>query len=187
MSELHATPTSNILNFPAIDPDALNPSKASLNPGGLPAGFLLRPDGIWRETEGKTGDVEWVKICSVIRVVALFRRRDGTGWGRLVELKDGDGIVHSEQIDAATLRGPVTTLLKPLLDKGLVITGGPKVMKEVAGMLLDWRPEARFLLTDRLGWVDDSCSAFTLADGRVLGAAPMLYRKRVLITHRVVA
>ena len=41
---------------------------------------------------------------------------------------------------------------------------------------MQWRPKARAVTADRLGWTDETCAAFALGDGRVLGAADVVYQ-----------
>ncbi len=124
----------------------------------------------------KEGDAESAWLCSPIRVTGIFRRQDGSGWGRLVEFEDPDGTTHRELIDEATLAGNAAELLKPLLRKGLAIERGSKVKNDIAELLQAWQPKQRFILADVLGWTEDSLSAFALGDGRVLGDAAVLFQ-----------
>jgi hypothetical protein len=65
-------------------------SQPALQPGeGIPAGFELRRDGLYRAVEGKEG-MEWRRVCSPLEIIALCRN-DGTDWGRLARFPDPDG------------------------------------------------------------------------------------------------
>lgn len=61
--------------------------------------------------------------------------------------------------------------MKPLLDRGLVLTNAAKAAESVKELLVGWQPAVRYDRVNHLGWVDRDFSAFTLGDGRVLGAA----------------
>ena len=145
---------------------------------GLPDGFQLREDGVYR-CEDTDGDeqAKWVKICSPIRVIALTRDRSGDGWGCLVEVTDGDGRTHLWAIPAELFAGDGTELLREFLRRGLSLVPRNKSRSAFKELLMQWRPEARAITAGRLGWADETCTAFILGDGRVIGAENIVYQQ----------
>ncbi len=145
-------------------------------PDGLPKGFRVGRHGIEREQDAKDGGTEWVWLCSPLRVLALPRGRDGTGWGRLVEVTDADRLVHRWAVPAELFAGDGRELRAELLRLGLNMASGTKARNGLSDLLMRWRPKARAITADRLGWTDETCGAFALGDGRVLGAADVVYQ-----------
>ena len=145
-------------------------------PNGLPKGFRVGRHGIEREQDAKDGGTEWVWLCSPLRVLALPRDKGGTGWGRLVEVKDPDGGAHRWAIPARLFAGDGAELRGGLLDFGMQMAPGTKARHALHDLLMMWRPRARAVTADRLGWTDEGCAAFVMGDGRVLGAADVVYQ-----------
>lgn len=143
---------------------------------GIPKGFRARRRGIEREQDAKDGGTEWVWLCSPLRVTALPRGRDGTGWGRLVEVTDADGGVHRWAAPAELFAGDGREMRAELLRLGLHMASGTKARIALSDLLMQWWPEARAITADRLGWTDETCAAFALGDGRVLGASDVVYQ-----------
>ena len=158
-------------------PIALDPhEEADGPPDGPPKGFRIGRRGVEREQDAKDGGTEWVWLCSPLRVTALPRGRDGTGWGRLVEVTDADGGVHRWAVPAELFAGDGRELRAELLRLGLNMASGTKARNGLHDLLMQWRPKARAITADRLGWTDEGCAAFALGDGRVLGAAEVVYQ-----------
>ena len=141
-----------------------------------PRGFDLRSDGIWREVENKNDDVEWVWLCSPIRVLALSRDKSGKGWGRLIEVIDPDGNAHRWAFPASMFAGDGTELRAGLLYFGMTLAPGKAARDALTKLLTSWQPEIRAVTTDRLGWADDACTSFILGDGRVIGEDDVVYQ-----------
>lgn len=142
----------------------------------LPRGYQMRPTGIFREVQGKDGGPEWVRLCSILRVLALPRDRSGMGWGRLVEVIDPDGVPHRRAIPARMFAGDGAELRAELLDMGLDIASDRASRAALTDLLQGWKPPARALTADRLGWADEACAAFLCGDGRVIGSADVVYQ-----------
>lgn len=142
-----------------------------------PTGFELRADGIWRETKNNKGEVEWVWLCSSIRVLSLPRDNSGKGWGRLVEVVDPDGNAHRWAIPARMFAGDGTELRAGLLDHGLNLASGKAARDALMELLINWQPTTRAITTDRLGWADDCCTAFILGDGQVIGDDEVVFQQ----------
>ncbi len=145
---------------------------------GLPDGFRLKEDGVYRRQAGNDdARPEWTKVCSPIRVIALTRDRSGEGWGRLVEITDRDGGKHLWAIPAELFAGDGLEVRRECLRLGLDLASGTKARNAFMDLLMQWRPDARAITADRLGWADESCSAFVLGDGRVIGAEHVVYQQ----------
>lgn len=142
----------------------------------LPRGFQMRPTGIFREVTGTNGNTEWVWLCSPLRVLALTRDRTSTGWGMLVEVSDSDGKVHLRAIPARMFAGDGAELRAVLLDLGLNLASGRAAREALMDLLQRWKPPARAIAADRLGWADDRCTTFLCGDGRVIGADDVVYQ-----------
>jgi hypothetical protein len=126
--------------------------------GDLPGGYFLREEGVYQLRASKEGEETPVRLCSWITVIGLCSRKDGTQWGRVVDVRDPDGNVHRVVIDETEFSGSPAHLLRPFLDKGLVIESVDKAMQSIALLLQAWRPKNRFTRADQLGWTDDSRS-----------------------------
>lgn len=148
---------------------------------GLPKGFRIKPDGVYRESE-TDGETHWTWLCSPIRVLALPRAADGTGWGRFVEVTDPDGRTHRRALPASMFAGDGTEVRAILLSLGLQVAGGQKARAALTDLLMQWRPRERATTTVRLGWADESCRAFALGDGRVLGDGAVVFQSESAAT-----
>lgn len=150
------------------DCQAIADAEQPARPDGLPRGFAVREDGVWRRIEGEDGS-EWKWLCSPLRVLALPRDRSGIGWGRLVEVIDPDGRAHRTAIPAELFAGDGREVRALLMRLGLDLASAKGARTAIADLLMQWRPRARALTAARLGWADETCSAFVLGDGRVIG------------------
>jgi len=166
---------SNIIHIPGLGAGTVQNVPGASVSDGPPADFFLGQDGVWQIRATKDDDEEAVRLCSPLRVVALCRRANGSGWGQVIEIEDEDGRSHTVILDAATLSGSASRVVAVLVSKGLVLARGAKVKEGIVELLNAWRPQLRLDLVDALGWTDGACSAFALADGRVLGNAQVYY------------
>src|SRR5690554_5794603 len=137
-----------------------------------PNGFQLREDGIWHKVSSN-GKTQWVWLCSHLRVLSMPRDRDGKGWSRHVEVRDPDGHLHRLVIPARMFASDGVELRAQLLDLGLSLAPDKRSRDALMALLTGWRPAARAITTDRLGWTDENCTAFVLGDGRVIGGGGM--------------
>ena len=145
---------------------------------GLPDGFQLREYGVYRWEDAKGEEpAKWIKLCSRIRVIALTRDRSGEGWGRLVEIIDRDGRKHIWAIPAELFAGDGLEVRRECLRLGLDLASGHKARNAFTDLLMNWRPKARAITADRLGWADETCSAFVLGNGSVIGPEHVVYQQ----------
>jgi putative DNA primase/helicase len=143
-------------------------------PDGLPDGFQIRPDGVYLEREREDGVIQRTRLCSPIVVLALSRDPRHEGWGRWVEVTDPDGGTHRLMIPAELFAGDGLELRRVVMRLGLVLESVPGARAALTDLLQRWRPAARAVTVARLGWVDETCSAFVLGDGRVIGGGTLV-------------
>jgi hypothetical protein len=136
---------------------------------GLPAGYIVRRDGIFK-LMGTEDEQEEVWLCSQLRVVARYRNLVNTRWGRLVEVTDADGKTHQLSIDDQRIASSSGKVLAALVDRGLRYDSA----KAVIELLRNWDPSRRMTSVDQLGWSDADCISFVLGNGRVIGDAEVL-------------
>lgn len=141
----------------------------------LPSGYQMRKDGVFREMEGKEGKTTWTFLCSTLRVIAMVRDARGSGWGRLVEVINPDGVALRRVIPAKLFAAEGAELRTILLDMGLTLASTRASKDALTDLLQRWKPPARLTTVDRLGWTDESCSSFVCGDGRVLGAETVMF------------
>ncbi len=172
ISSRPGTDIENVVSFP------LNAgSSASSSPrgnmdtalDGLPGGYSLNTDGVYQLRQGEDDDLVPVRICSPLIVKGMCRWPRSTGWGRVVAVEDPDGNWNEVILEARDVSKKSVAALSPLFDRGMELAPIEKAAQSVAELIANWRPQARYLRSDRLGWADKSFSAFTLADGGVLG------------------
>lgn len=145
---------------------------------GLPKGFRAAKKGIYVNRKGNDadGEAEWVWLCSPLKVLALTRDGSGAGWGRLVELVDPDGTPHRIALPSRLFAGDGAEMRSLLLDHGMRLAPGPAARNDLSALLQQWQPAARVLSATRLGWTDDSFTAFLLGDGRVIGDVEVVFQ-----------
>lgn len=138
-------------------------------PNGMPGEYSLNADGIYKLQPGEDEDLVPVRICSPLIVKGMCRRQKSGGWGRVVAVEDPDGNWHEVILNARDISKKSAAALGPLFDHGLELAPVDKAAQCVADLIATWRPAARYLRSDRLGWADKNFETFTLGDGRVLG------------------
>lgn len=155
--------------------DSTEGEPPAARPDGLPDGYRVTPGGVERRVD-VDGEPEWRWLCSPLRVLSLTRGRDGTGWGRLVEVEDPDGGTHRWAIPGRLLVGDGAELRGSLAELGLRMASDRGARDALTNLLAAWYPTARAETSGRLGWADERCAAFILGDGRVIGAADVVYQ-----------
>jgi hypothetical protein len=82
---------------------------------GIPAGFSLLPDGIYLEVAPN----EPQRVCSPLRVSALFCDASAKNWGRLVEVQDRHGNWHAFPVFDSLLSKSASPVLATRVEAGV--------------------------------------------------------------------
>jgi putative DNA primase/helicase len=132
----------------------------------LPSGFAMFHDGIYLMP---TDDEAFppVPICSPIRVDSSFVGEDGKGWGKIISVKDSDGIWQDVQVTNKELVNSSAVVLGRLIDSGLELAVNKKAKEHLFAFLKQCKPFARMIAVSRLGWVGDGHTAFNMPDGAI--------------------
>lgn len=132
-------------------------------------------------TSRKTGELmraSPVRVCSPIWARARTRTHEGTGWGRLIEIRDADGVQQQRVVPYNLLRGSGDELRGLLFDAGLEIG----IHRDAPRLLMDYLkqsdPEARARSALRTGWHGDEPGATFVFPERTLGASeePVIFQ-----------
>jgi len=94
-------------------------------------------------------------ICSSLRVIAKTRDASSKAWGRLLEWKDADGVLHRWAMPLELLQGDGTEFRRELARSGLYIAPNITSRNLLSAYLQVWPVEQRARCVDRLGWQDD--------------------------------
>lgn len=129
----------------------------------LPVGFELRLDTTGDELAGvyHTDDNGEIRICSLLKILAATRDRDGESWGRLLEFKDADGKRHTWAMPMSLLAGDGNEYRSRLLSLGLEITPTRKAKELLARYIQETKPAHRVRCVETVGWHNE---AFVLPD-----------------------
>ncbi len=169
---LPASDKRNVVSFPsaseAIAKTDLS-GEAEFHTDGMPSGFALRLDGVYQMRQSDGDHIDPVRICSPVVVKGTCRNSENAAWGRVVAVQDPDGSWHEVILEQRDIAKKSVAALNSLFDRGLELAPVEKAGQSVAELLLLWRPDRRYLRTDRLGWVDKDFTAYSLGNGRVLG------------------
>jgi len=114
----------------------------------LPYGFENSADGLYYVD----GEDRRMWICGRLKVLAKTRDGAGSGWGLLLEWRDGDGTVHRWAMPKAMLAGDGTAIREELLSRGFDISTDSKAkgrfLQFLAGVDIDVRARA----VEKVGW-----------------------------------
>ena len=169
--------SSNLLTVPKENANGADsrrgfqPSSSGSADSWVPAGFRIGPDGsILHEANND----DWQPLCSPLVVEAATRNTDGEEWGRLLRIRDRDGIWHAWALPMAELAGDGDAYRARLLSLGLELESGPPARKALHRLLTSANPQARIRCVPTLGWHG---GAFVLPDeviGQSAGDRPAL-------------
>ncbi|WP_392338123.1 DUF927 domain-containing protein [Loktanella salsilacus] len=149
-------------------------SEPNQQPDGLPDGFELRNDGIFLLPDSDSDCDTPVWLCSPLKVTAQTFDSRGSRWGRLITAKNEAGQIHEFVMSAKDI-SKVAKLVDELHDRGLHIDGDKANRSAVSNMLMNWKPTETVLLTEKVGWADDTYKTFLLADGSAVGRQKAIY------------
>lgn len=162
----------NVVSFPVNASSSASAAPRAIMdpaPDGMPSDYSLNADGIYQLRPGEDDDLVPVRVCSPLIVKGMCRWPNGGGWGRVVAVENPDGNWNEVILEARDVSKKSAAALSPLFDRGLELAPIEKAAQSVAELVANWRPQARYLRSDRLGWSDKSFNAFTLGNGRMLG------------------
>lgn len=161
------TPRLKVLEPVAtVFPLAQQPSMSS-----LPEGFSRRVDGLYVviDADKADGEIDEQFLCSPLRVIDLFRERDGSGWGRRIVITNLEGQETTFTVLNETLESKGRGVLAQLVGLGLRYGKVKKARETVLDLLTTWNPDKLMHSTNRQGWADNACEAFVLGGGRLIG------------------
>ncbi len=108
---------------------------------------------IGTDKDGNELSPRW--ICSRLDVIAKTRDSGSKEWGRLLEWRDDDGILHRWAMPLELLQGDGSDVRRELARQGLSIAPGRAARDLLASFLQVWPVEDRARCVDRLGWHGD--------------------------------
>jgi putative DNA primase/helicase len=145
------------------------PSETEAAPA-LPAGFMLRPDGVFWQAPDDS-DAPPMRVCG--RLVALGETRDATGraWGVLLGWLDREGRAHEWAMPRAMLAGDGAEVRAHLLDGGLFIAPSRKARDRLAEYLGAATGSGFVQVVARLGWHESGAGRVFVTPSGAIGAA----------------
>ncbi len=153
-------------------PDAEHPD------AWMPNGFRRGRDGwIERLDEDADGNAAWRRVCTPIRVLAQTRDQRGRSWGFQIAVRTPDGCENIWAPSAALFVDDGLQAARELAGLGLRTAPGRRARADLIELITESKTGKRAWVTPRLGWIDNDCRAFVLADGRVLGEADVVFQR----------
>ncbi len=118
---------------------------------GLPEGFSSKADGIYVVVKPEKPDGEYDEqfLCSPLRVIDLFRQRDGLVWGRRVVVTNREGGKTTFPVLDEDLELKGRAFLAQLSGRGLRFGKVKRAREIVLELLKDWSPDKMMLSTKR--------------------------------------
>lgn len=127
-----------------------------------------------------------VRVCSPIWALARTRTYEGSGWGRLIEILDADGVRQQLVIPYEHLSGSGEELRRLLFDRGLEISTHRDAPRLLVDYLKQSDPRARARCTVRTGWHGEEPGTTFVLPERTLGAGaePVIFQPDgALVAH----
>lgn len=91
-------------------------------------------------------------ICSPIEVIAKTRDTSSGTWGRLLQWRDDDSVLHTWSMPLSLLQGDAREYRKELASQGLNITTNSRQRSYLDTYIQDYPIHKRALCVDKLGW-----------------------------------
>lgn len=144
--------------------------------------FRLSERGVEKRHEEKEGEAEWRWFCSRLKIAAETRNAEGEDWGRLLIVRDRDGLDHHWPMPMELLAGDGAEYRQRLLSLGLVLAPGPKAKTALHEYITTWRPKERIRCVSRIGWHGQT---FVLPDRSFCspGDEPVIYQSPMSNSH----
>ncbi|MGP5074975.1 DUF927 domain-containing protein [Psychrobacter celer] len=105
-------------------------------------------------------------VCSPIEVIAKTRDTSSGTWGRLLQWRDDDSVLHTWSMPLSLLQGDAREYRRELASQGLNITTNPKQRSYLDTYIQNYPIHKRALCVDKLGW---HCEQYILPD-RAIGS-----------------
>lgn len=93
-------------------------------------------------------------VCSPIEIIAKTRDTSSGTWGRLLQWRDDDSVLHTWSMPLSLLQGDAREYRKELASQGLNITTNPKQRNYLDTYIQNYPIHKRALCVDKLGWHD---------------------------------
>ena len=120
----------------------------------LPCGFKYKDDGLYyQKNEDDTKDIF---VSSRINVIAQTSDENSQNWGRLVEFKDRNNVVHRDIISMDTLGSDCSTVISAFLNKGMSINHVEHTAKKrLIQFIQDTKVFKNALCMSKIGWYNN--------------------------------
>ena len=105
-------------------------------------------------------------VCSPIEVIAKTRDTSSGTWGRLLQWRDDDNVLHQWSMPLSLLQGDAREYRRELASQGLSITTNTKQRSYLDTYIQDYPIHKRALCVDKLGWHGKQ---YILANGSIGG------------------
>ncbi len=103
-------------------------------------------------------------VCSPIEVIAKTRDTSSVTWGRLLQWRDDDSVLHTWAMPSSLLQGDAREYRKELASQGLNITTNTKQRSYLDTYIQNYPIHKRALCVDKLGWHGEQ---YILPDGAI--------------------
>lgn len=103
-------------------------------------------------------------ICSPIEIIAKTRDGNSDTWGRLLQWRDDDSVLHTWSMPLSLLQGDAREYRRELASQGLNITTNPKQRSYLDTYIQEYPIHKRALCVDKLGWHGEQ---YILPDGAI--------------------
>lgn len=117
----------------------------------LPLGYRLDSKGLFYDPDPEK-NVEIIRICDPLKVIAFTRDENGENWGCVLQFKDPDGRQKQWPMPFSLLKGNGEPMRERLLDSGLRIEPGHKVRNLLQSYVQSVVPALTAVSTDKTGW-----------------------------------
>ncbi len=115
--------------------------------------FVVRDEGVFFEEYDKDGKLlSPLKVCSRLDVLAETRNGSSEEWGRLLEWRDTDGVIHRWAMPINLLPGDGLEVQRELTRRGLRISPSRKASDLLRAYLLVWPAGQLARCVERTGW-----------------------------------
>lgn len=142
----------------------INSDEASLK--NVVDNFFLDDFAVYIEVKDTQGNYYKKKISGYLKVTALHRDNKSSSWGKVIELKDADGVLHQTLLPSEKLLLSNKEILSPLAYLGLKIYDEISIVKYLKSV----EPQKRMTVVHKLGWLQlNGASCFALPNGLTIG------------------